>query len=151
MILGCSSSINSKVLDGLSYSVFNYSTDYYANIRLNNSGIANVDAAKFIGSYESSGEYCCISLDVSKKVIVNYEFIEKNNAATNKDKKALYLNSVNDGSNVILHILPNENFIIEFTDDLPEPSEKILDDFLEKNKIERNDLDDPSSWRLKND
>ncbi|WP_180124147.1 hypothetical protein [Acinetobacter sp. YH12097] len=148
---GCSSQINSKVLDGLSYSVFNYSTDDFANIKVNDKGIANVTAAKFIGSYESSGEYCCISVDLAKKILVNYDLIGEGRKPIHKEKQAVFLNSNNEGSNAILHILPNENFIIEFTNELPEPSEKILDDFILENKLKRNNLDDPSSWRLKNE
>lgn len=151
ILIGCSSSINSKVIDGLTYNVFNYSKDYYGNIRVNNSGIANVDDVEFIGSYEGSGEYCCISVDVSKNIVINYDLIKGNSKPLNKNKEAIFFNNSKKGSNLILHILPNENFVIEITDELPEPSQIILDEFLKKNKIKRKELDDPSSWRLIND
>lgn len=146
ILSGCSNHINNNQ-DTFDYSVINYSSNDFANVRINNEGIANVEGAKFLGSYESSGQYCCITFNRKKSPIIEYSIINQDRSSVLKNKNAIFLDRNAEGSNLVLHILPNENFLIEFTNELPDPSKKILDSYLQKNKMIRQDLDSPSTWR----
>ena len=148
--LGCSANSKENIFNGLNFTVINYSTNTYANIRLDDQTTESLEGANYLGSYTNSGVYCCVDINIKNKLYVEYIIID-NKKELYKKKEVEVSKDYKGNKNLVLHILPNENFILEMTNNEPQPNQRILDNYLKKHKLTRKSLDEPLTWRLENE
>lgn len=148
---GCHADNNmsgSKKSLSVSFSIYNYSNKTIENVTVESQGSSSANAATKIGSVGSSGIVCCIDIPLKSNVKVNYS-VENNGHIEQKTINVSTENSLEkNNSYAVLHFLPNEKAVLEFSMRPPSPRKDLLINSINKKESEIQ-FDNESMWNSK--